>query len=322
VTRYRPDACRPLSIDTDSRCREGAAVTLRLDGRAVAEAIDRTTRAAIAAVGSSAPAPSLVSLHRGEDTPFQFYLKRQGKAAAALGITFREEALAPGDRGAELVARVRSLDRDPAVHGLLLEHPLPPPFDFFRAMEELRPEKDVDGVGPRNLGRLVAQRPIQVPAVARAAFEIARHYQLPIEGERVVVLGRSETVGLPLALLLAGRAPGGNATVTILHSKSRDLAGALSGARTIFSCVGKPRLLNRSVVPEGAHVVDVGVSSVPDLDRPGVSRGVGDADPESLEGWAASLTPVPGGVGPVTVAELMASTVRAWKLLVRGESAA
>ncbi len=294
-------------------------MTIRLEGRPVAEAIDRATRSSIAAVGTAAPAPSLVSLHRGEDTPFQFYLKRQAKAAQALGIVFRDETLAPGDGAAELIARVRALDRDPSVHGVLLEHPLPPPFDFFRAMEELRPEKDVDGVGPRNLGRLVAQRPVQVPAVAKAAFAIARHYQLPVEGEPVVVLGRSETVGLPLALLLAGRPPGGNATVTIVHSKSRDMARSLAGASTIFSCVGRAGLLDRSVVPKGAHVVDVGLSSVPDADRPGASRGVGDANAASLEGWAGSLTPIPGGVGPVTVAELMASTVRSWKLLVRGE---
>ncbi len=293
--------------------------TRRLEGRPVAEAIDRATRSAIEAVGSAAPPPSLVSLHRGVDSPFRFYLKRQSKAAQALGIAFRDESLAAGDDPAELLARVRSLDRNPSVHGVLLEHPLPPPFDFFRAMEELRPEKDVDGVGPRNLGRLVAQRPVQVPAVARAAFEIARHYQLPVDGERVVVLGRSETVGLPLALLLAGRPPGGNATVTIVHSKTRDLKGALSDARTIFSCVGRPNLLDRQVVPEGAHVVDVGTSSVPDPNRPGTSVSVGDANAASLDGWAGSFSPVPGGVGPVTVAELMSGTVRSWRHLVRGE---
>jgi methylenetetrahydrofolate dehydrogenase (NADP+)/methenyltetrahydrofolate cyclohydrolase len=156
--------------------------------------------------------------------------------------------------------------------------------------------------------------------VAQAAVDIARHYRLPIAGERVVVLGRSETVGLPLALLLAGRGPGGNATVTVLHSRSPDLKESLSKARTIFSCVGHPGLLTRATVPEGAHVVDVGVSSVPDPARPGAAKAVGDADAAALDGWAASLTPVPGGVGPVTVAELMASTVRAWTLQVAGSS--
>jgi len=179
----------------------------------------------------------------------------------------------------------------------------------------LRPAKDVDGVGTANLGRLVAQTPVQVPAVALAAVDIARHYQLPLAGEPVVVLGRSETVGLPLALLLAGKGIGLNATVTVVHSRSRDLPGALANARTIFSCVGRAGMLTRQLVPEGAFVVDVGVSTVPDPARPGSSKTAGDADFADLDGWAAGVTPVPGGVGPVTVARLMASTLEAYRWL-------
>jgi len=287
--------------------------TLRLEGKAVADAIDGATRTAIAARGGARP-PCLVSLHRGVDSPFRFYLRRQAKAAAAVGISFREASLAPGEGPQELVGRLEALDRDPSVDAVLLEHPLPAPFDFHRAVSALRPEKDVDGVGPMNLGLLVAQHPVHVPAVARAAVRIARHYRLPIEGERVVVLGRSETVGLPLALLLASREPGMNATVSLAHSRTPRLEALLRDARTIFSCVGRPALLTRANVPEGAHVVDVGVSSVPDPARPGASKSVGDADLGSLDGWAGSVTPIPGGVGPVTVAELMASTVRAWQL--------
>jgi methylenetetrahydrofolate dehydrogenase (NADP+) / methenyltetrahydrofolate cyclohydrolase len=136
------------------------------------------------------------------------------------------------------------------------------------------------------------------------------------------VLGRSVTVGLPLAILLASPPPGANAQVTVLHSRSGDLARGLRGARTIFSCVGRPGLLTRANVPEGAQVIDVGLSSVPDPERPGSQKPAGDADADALDGWAGGLTPVPGGVGPVTVAELMASTVRAWRILVRGEEAA
>jgi methylenetetrahydrofolate dehydrogenase (NADP+)/methenyltetrahydrofolate cyclohydrolase len=294
-------------------------VTARLEGKPVAEAMNTSSRAAIAA-GTGRPPPSLVSVHRGVDSPFQFYLRRQAKAAAAVGITFRDEALAPGAGPRELEDRMHALDRDPGVDAVLLEHPLPAPFDFYRAVAALRPEKDVDGVGATNLGRLVAQRPIHVPAVALAAVAVAQHYQLPLKGERVAVLGRSETVGLPLVLLLAGKSVGINATVTLLHSQTRDLGSALAGARTIFSCVGRPKLLNRAVVPEGAHVVDVGTSSIPDPNRPGVQIGVGDADAESLDGWAGSLTPVPGGVGPVTVAQLMASSVLAWQKLHRPEA--
>ncbi len=296
-------------------------MTARLEGRPVAEAIDRASRASIASVGGGTPPPSLVSVHRGVDSPFRFYLRRQAKAATALGIAFRDASLDPGDGPEELSATLRSLDRDPAVHAVLVEHPLPAPFDFYRSLDELRPEKDVDGVGARNLGRLLEHRPVHIPAVAQAAVAIARHYRLPLEGEATVVLGRSTTVGLPLAILLATPPPGANAAVTVLHSRSGELATRLAGARTIFSCVGKPGLLHRGNVPEGAHIVDVGLSTIPDPEHPGSSLGVGDADARSLDGWAGSLTPVPGGVGPVTVAELMASTVRAWQRLVRGEGA-
>lgn len=293
-------------------------MTVRLEGRPVAEEIDRASRGAIAAAPGGTAPPCLVSVHRGVESPFRFYLKRQAKAAAALGITFRDEALPPGAGPADLAERLRHLDRDPSVHAVIVEHPLPPPFEFLRAVDELSPEKDVDGVGPRNLGRLVGQRPLHVPAVAQAALAIARHYHLPLDGENVAVVGRSGTVGLPLAVLLASRPPGANASVSVLHSKTRDLASALRPARVIFSCAGHPGLLDRAMVPEGAHVVDVGLSSVPDPKEPGKTVGVGDADARALDGWAASLTPIPGGVGPVTVAELMASTVRAWTLQTRG----
>jgi methylenetetrahydrofolate dehydrogenase (NADP+) / methenyltetrahydrofolate cyclohydrolase len=296
-------------------------MTIRLEGKPVADRVDEATRSALRSVPSGSSPPCLASVHRGVDSPFRFYLKRQAKAAGALGIAFRDESLRPGDGPSDLVARLATLDRESTVHAVLLEHPLPAPFDFYRAVAALRPEKDVDGVGTANLGRLVAQMPVHVPAVALAAVEIARHYRLPLEGERVVVLGRSETVGLPLALLLAGKGIGVNASVTVLHSKSRDLKGGLASARTIFSCVGRPGLLNRSVVPEGAYVVDVGVSTVPDPQRPGTTRTAGDADFADLDGWAGGVTPVPGGVGPVTVAKLMASTLEAYRLLNPGGAA-
>jgi len=290
-------------------------VTERLDGKPVAESIDAETRGQVRR-GTHGPPPTLVSVHRAADSPFQFYLRRQARAAESVGVAFRDEALGATDGAAELEARMRSLDRDPWVHAVLLEHPLPAPFDFTAAIAQLRPEKDVDGVGAVNLGRLVGQHRTHVPAVARAALAIARHYRLPLEGERVAVIGRSETVGLPLALCLAGREEGIHATVTVVHSRTRDLAKVLTDARTIFSCAGHPGLLTRAVVPQGAYVVDVGLSSVPDPSAKTGARAVGDADAASLDGWAAGVSPVPGGVGPVTVAELMAGVARARDLLL------
>jgi methylenetetrahydrofolate dehydrogenase (NADP+) / methenyltetrahydrofolate cyclohydrolase len=290
-------------------------VTERLEGRPVAAAIDAATSQRARQGGGPA---KLVSVHRDIDSPFRFYLKRQAKAAASVGVSFESRAIAADAAPSVLLDTMHGLDASADVHAVLLEHPLPPPLDFLDAIARLRAEKDVDGVGLENLGRLVAQRPLHVPAVARAALAIARHYRAPLEGEPVAVVGRSETVGLPLALLLAGRVEGVNATVTVAHSRTRALARALAGARTVFSCVGRPGLLDRSVVPEGAYVIDVGLSSVPDPSASGGSRAVGDADARSLDGWAGGLTPVPGGVGPVTVAELMDGVVRARDLLAGG----
>jgi methylenetetrahydrofolate dehydrogenase (NADP+)/methenyltetrahydrofolate cyclohydrolase len=288
-------------------------VTDRLEGAPVVEELDRASRDLLRSAPTEAGRPCLASVHLGTEGPFERYLRGQRKAAGALGIRFREEVLERSEGGPGLVARVRTLDRDPTVHGVILEHPLPDPYDFASAIAELRPEKDVDGVGATSLGRLVSGRPSHAPAVCLAALAIARHYGLSYTGVPVTVVGRSPTVGLPLALLLAQRFPGPNATVTVAHSKTPDLAATLASARTVFSCAGHPRLLTRSLVPKGAAVVDIGLSTLPSARTPGASVLSGDADPESLDGWASAVTPVPGGVGPVTVAQLMWNTVKAWR---------
>ncbi|HEV8049174.1 MAG TPA: bifunctional 5,10-methylenetetrahydrofolate dehydrogenase/5,10-methenyltetrahydrofolate cyclohydrolase [Thermoplasmata archaeon] len=295
-------------------------MTSRWDGRAVAESLLEGARAAVrAGVSEGGRPPRLVSVHRGGASPFQLYLRQQAKTAARVGIDFQDEMLPESTTSISLRSRLATLDQDPTVDAVLLEHPLPPELGFLSAASTLRLEKDVDGVGAASLGRLVAGQPIHAPAVARGAILLARHYGADFLGRRVTVVGRSETVGLPLALLLAARGLGAEATVTIAHSKTRDLVAALSGAEVVFSAVGQPGLLNRSNVPEGAAVVDVGLSSVPDPTAPSGQRGAGDADAASLEGWARALTPVPGGVGPMTVAALMENTVQAWALLGRGQ---
>lgn len=287
----------------------------------MAEVLNRSTREVLRTIPSGIDLPCLASVHRGLEGPFRRYLSGQRRAAEGLGLRFREEVLDPGDGPAALVNRIRALDHDASVHGVLVEHPLPPPYDFPAAIGQLRPEKDVDGVGTENLGRLLTGRPGHAPAVCLAALAVARHYRLPIEGEPVAVVGRSGTVGLPLALLLVQRPPGPNSTVTVAHSKTPDLSRALATVRTIFSCAGSPHLLTRAVVPEGAAVVDIGLGSLPDPSQPGRAKMVGDVDPESLEGWASAFSPVPGGVGPVTVAQLMWNTVNAWQMLTgRGAS--
>ncbi|MCI4369318.1 MAG: bifunctional 5,10-methylenetetrahydrofolate dehydrogenase/5,10-methenyltetrahydrofolate cyclohydrolase [Thermoplasmata archaeon] len=295
-------------------------MTVQLLGAPVAEKIHKLSTEAVAAgLRSGFSRPLLLSLHLGEATPFRLYAARQAKAAERVGIGFRSEALPEGATASTLRERLRAADNDPAVTGVLLEHPLPKALDFFSAVSMLRAEKDIDGVGAANLGGLVARRPVHVPAVALASREILRHYRIETAGRRVSILGRSSTVGLPTAILFLARGDGGDATVTVAHSLTSDLAASLRGSDVIISCTGRPGFLDRRRVPEGAAVVDVGLSAVADPARPGGLRAAGDADPKALDGWASALTPVPGGVGPVTVACLMSNVVRAWELQREGK---
>lgn len=285
------------------------------EGRPVAESILREVRDAVrAGLDRGWPRPTLLSIHRAGPTPFRFYLRQQARMAERTGLELRAHALGEEATFDDLCTVVERADTDGSVDAVLIEHPLPAAFRFADAVDRLQPAKDVDGAGTANLGRLASGRPLQVPAVARAAVCLARHYAGALAGRSVAVVGRSPTVGIPMALLLAGHGDEGDATVTVAHSLTRDLASSLAGSELIFSAAGRAGLLTRRVVPRGAAVVDVGVSSVPDPADPGGLRAVGDADGPDLDGWARALSPVPGGVGPVTVAMLASNTLRAWRL--------
>ncbi|MGA7922641.1 MAG: bifunctional 5,10-methylenetetrahydrofolate dehydrogenase/5,10-methenyltetrahydrofolate cyclohydrolase [Thermoplasmata archaeon] len=299
--------------------RAGTHVTRRLEGRPVAETRFVELRARVEEVQRSGLAPpSLVSVHRSNSSPFSVYLRGQARGAAAGGVDFRAEPL-PEDLTSDALSQFMArLAGRADIDAVLLEHPLPEALDFRRAIDQLPPEKDVDGVGSINLGRLMAGRPIHVPAVVLAVQSLLAHYEIPTAGQRIAVLGRSGTVGAPMAIRLASRDPRGNATVTVLHSKSSGLQEALAGSHVIVSCAGVPGLLGRSVVPKDSVVVDVGLSTVPDPSRPTGVRVQGDARADELEGWVESFTPVPGGVGPVTVAELIGNAVHAWELTHSG----
>ena len=293
-------------------------LTRQLIGKPVGESLQEEVRAKIQQRGTSESSPVLASVHLGSGGPFSFYLKRQERTAQSLGIGFRDISLPESTSTSELREKVRALDADRSVHAVLVQHPLPPGVNFQAAVDELSPVKDVDGVGLVNLGGLVEGRPIHAPAVALAVLRVLRHYSIPTRGHRVAVIGRSSTVGLPLALLLAGHGESGDATVTVAHSRTPRLGEAVAGNDVIVSCAGVPGLLTRAVVPKGAVVIDVGLSSVPDPTAPSGARPAGDADAPALEGWVEAITPVPGGVGPVTVAQLMWGVVVGWGMINGG----
>lgn len=293
-------------------------MTQQLWGKPVSEGLLEKVRASLGEGTPGGPSPLFASVHLGTGGPFAFYRARQERIARSVGIGFQDVQLSEAASTEELRSSLRALQGDPTVHGVLVQHPLPKGVDFQAVVDELSPEKDVDGVGSTNLGRLVEGHPTHAPAVALGVLEILRHYSIPTAGQRVAVIGRSSSVGMPLALLLAGRGSPGDATVTVAHSRTPDLKSVLAHQDLIVSCAGAPGLLTPANVPKGSVVVDVGLSSVPDPAAPTGYRAAGDADDRLLDGWVEALSPVPGGVGPVTVAQLMWNVVVGWKLLRAG----
>jgi methylenetetrahydrofolate dehydrogenase (NADP+)/methenyltetrahydrofolate cyclohydrolase len=295
--------------------------TLELSGKPVAEQIFSETSAHWKSMSKQVNSvPCLASIAIGADGPFRVYQRGQKRAAEKMGINFREMALPQDSSNNSIREELKKLNDDPSVHGILLQHPLPKPLDFFSIASTISEAKDVDGVGALSLGRLTARRPIHVPAVALGALDIMKFYHKSPSGKRVVVLGRSETVGLPAALLLLMKGEWGDATVTVAHSLTRNLDDVVREGEIIVPCTGKPGLVNKNNVAKGATIVDIGISTVPDQTKPAGVRVAGDADPVSLAGWAGALTPVPGGVGPVTVAELMKGTVLGWEIAIGKKS--
>jgi len=247
--------------------------------------------------------PRLVVIRLGEDPASVAYVRLKARRARRLGIQSEVHALPEETSEAELLARIEALNQDPETDGILVQLPLPKHISTARVLEAIAPEKDVDGFHPLNVGRLWSRGPgVGLdPCTPSGVMRLLSHYGIPVAGRRAVVVGRSNIVGKPMAAMLLHS----DATVSVAHSKTRDLAGLTREAEILVSAVGRPGYLKPEMVRPGAVVVDVGISRVgEDL--------VGDADPKVAE-VAGALTPVPGGVGPMTVAMLMRNTVLAAK---------
>jgi 2',3'-cyclic-nucleotide 2'-phosphodiesterase len=299
-TSGRAVAIERLQIPFERSLVRGEA--RRLSGEEPAAAVRARARARVAELRALGVSPVLALVSVGEDPASQIYLKRKGEACAEVGIEARRVALPAGSETSAVVERVRMLGDDPDVHGILVQLPLAPPADERAVLEMVPPEKDVDGFHPLNAGRLAAGLPGFVPATPLGVVELLRYYEVPLAGRHVVVLGRSNVVGRPLANLLSTRRV--NATVTIGHSASgpglRDLARQ---ADVLVAAIGRPLAVTADWVKPGATVVDVGIHRGEDR------KLVGDVDAASVARVAGALTPVPGGVGPMTVAMLVANTV-------------
>jgi methylenetetrahydrofolate dehydrogenase (NADP+)/methenyltetrahydrofolate cyclohydrolase len=275
-----------------------------LDGKATAAAVKENLRVRVKALAAAGRVPGLGTVLVGDDPGSRAYVAGKHRDCAEVGIASIRRDLPATASEAEVLAAVAELNADPACTGYLVQLPLPAGLDEQRVLEAVDPEKDADGLHPVNLGRLVLGVPGPLPCTPRGIVELLRRFDVPLAGADVVVIGRGLTVGRPLGLLLTRRTE--NATVTLCHTRTRDLAAHTRRADLVVSAAGVPGLLTPDMVKPGAAVLDVGITRVTTAD--GKTRLVGDVEPAVAE-VAGFLAPMPGGVGPMTRAMLLSNVV-------------
>ncbi len=272
-----------------------------LDGKATAKTVREEVAALVAALSARGVRPGLRVVLVGDDPASQVYVRNKDRAATEAGIDVDTVRLPASTTQEELLAVVRGLNEDPAVHGILVQLPLPEGLDEGAVVQALDPRKDVDGLHSENVAALVQGRPGLVPCTPAGCLELLDRAGVELEGRHVVVVGRSQLVGKPVAQLALAR----NATVTICHSRTRDLDAHCGRADVLIAAVGRARLVQGGWVRPGAVVLDVGINRGED------GKLVGDVDFEAAASRASAITPVPGGVGPMTIAMLLSNTVLA-----------
>ena len=285
----------------DARTSGGAVL---MDGNKLRDEIVASLRADIGAAGN--PPVCLATVLVGHDKPSQIYVRNKHRKAEDAGMISRHVELDETVSQAQVEAAVKDLALDPAVHGILVQLPLPDGLDAERVLDLLPPEKDVDGLTERSMGRLIRGRIGHVPCTPLGVMRLLDRYGVATNGARAVVIGRSTLVGLPQVLLLGRK--GVDATVTLAHSRTADLVDVCRQADIIVAAAGMARLVTADHVKPGAAVVDVGISRTED----GI---VGDVDFESVQEVAGAVTPMPGGTGPMTIACLMENTLAAARML-------
>jgi methylenetetrahydrofolate dehydrogenase (NADP+)/methenyltetrahydrofolate cyclohydrolase len=289
--------------------KDGCMSAVLLNGNELA----RTMRAEIAIgveelLQQRGVRPGLAAVLVGDNPASQIYVRNKRKACAAAGITSWLHELPATTSQVELLALVARLNADPAVHGILVQLPLPKPIDEAAVVDAVAPLKDVDGFGPENLGLLAAGRPRYLACTPHGVQQLLVRNNIAVSGRHVVVLGRSNIVGKPLALILLQKGPGADATVTVCHSRTRDVGAVTRQADIVVVAIGQLRFLRADMVRPGAVVVDVGMHRLAD------GTLAGDVDFAAVREVASAITPVPGGVGPMTITMLLYNTLQAARL--------
>lgn len=281
-----------------------------IDGNATAKIVCEELSAKLKKISATRP-PCVAFIRVGEDPASVSYVKKKGRIAAETGIESRLHVLPESVTQEELFKLIDSLNNDDCVDAILIQAPLPKHVSERDTFNRVRPDKDVDGFSSANLGLLCQEDPRAFTACTPAGImELLKRYEVPTAGKRVVVIGRSIIVGKPMALLLMKK--GADATVTVCHSKSENLKQICAQADIIIAAVGKPMTVTADMVKEGACVIDVGINRIPSEKTKSGYRLVGDVDFENVAPKCSKITPVPGGVGPMTVAMLMSNTVAAY----------
>jgi methylenetetrahydrofolate dehydrogenase (NADP+)/methenyltetrahydrofolate cyclohydrolase len=280
-----------------------------LDGKQLAKTMQAEIARDVAAfVQTNGVKPGLAAVLVGENPASQIYVRNKRKACETVGIDSWLHEISPTVTQAELMALIDQLNSDARVHGILVQLPLPPQINEAAVIQKVSPLKDVDGFGPVSLGLLAAGHPRFLPCTPFGIQQILLRHNIAIEGRHVVIVGRSNIVGKPLALLLLQKAAGANATVTVCHSRSRNIGELTRQADIVVVAIGQAEFLKADMVRPGAIVVDVGINRSP------TGKLVGDVHFDSVGAVASAITPVPGGVGPMTITMLLHNTLQAARM--------
>jgi methylenetetrahydrofolate dehydrogenase (NADP+)/methenyltetrahydrofolate cyclohydrolase len=274
-----------------------------IDGKVIAAELCEEMKREVGELKASGLTPGLAVIIVGENPASKVYVGQKEKTCANLGIYSEKHALPADVSEEELIGLIHKLNGDPRVHGVLVQLPLPGHIDEGRVLETIDPRKDVDGFHPVNVGKLVVGEETLLPCTPHGIIILLERAGVDLKGKEAVVVGRSNIVGKPVSLLLLSR----HATVTICHSRTRDLTAHTASADVLVAAVGKPGMIKADMVKEGVVVIDVGVNRLED------GRLVGDVDFEGVKEKASAITPVPGGVGPMTITMLMRNTIEAAK---------
>ena len=285
-----------------------------IDGKSVAAKLNAETAAKVAELAAKGKKTTLAVVLVGEDPASQVYVRNKIRTCGEVGIISREVRMSADSTTEEVLAAVRALNEDPEVDGILVQSPPPPQVDEEKVIEAIDPDKDVDCFAERNVGRLlIGQKEGFRPCTPWGVIELLKHYNIDPSGKHAVVIGRSNIVGKPMAALLMQKAACANATVTVVHSRTPDIARYTRDADILVAAIGKAGFVKGDMVKDGAIVIDVGINRIFD-EKLGKNRLTGDVAFEECVDKAAMITPVPGGVGPMTIAVLMQNAYTAAKL--------